>query len=67
MADNKPYRYLNAILVKNEYAENDFSAFLSSDSMVTKFAVERHIRTSALGRKLPVIDDCSWPRAVIRM
>ena len=35
MADNKQYRYLNALLVKNECAENDFSAFLSSDSMVT--------------------------------
>ena len=40
MADNKPYRYLNALLVKNEYAENDFSAFLSSDSTVAKLAVE---------------------------
>lgn len=40
MADNNPYRYLNALLVKNEYAENDFSAFLSSDSTVTKLAVE---------------------------
>ena len=43
MPDRKPYRYLNTLLAKAEYWENDFREFLSADARVTQLEVlEQH-------------------------
>ena len=41
MADEKPYRYLNALLAKAEFATNEFREFLSSDARVRTFEVSQ--------------------------